>query len=147
MLVFHGAMILVIDGAKLSLFRNRGRDFAIDLELVEQNAKHMEHTAEMGTDKPGRSFSSVGQGRSALETTNFHQVKEDNFAKTAIEKLNKLAELSDLDFIIVATPHVLGIMRPRYSTDLKHRLIAEIDKDFAGRPAAEVAALLLYHEA
>ncbi|WP_162986835.1 host attachment family protein [Sphingomonas paeninsulae] len=147
MLVFHGAMILVIDGAKLSLFRNRGRDFAIDLELVEHSVQHAAQTADIGTDKPGRSFSSVGHGRSAHETTDFHQADEDDFARAAIDRLNALALQSDFDFIIVAAPHVLGFIRPRYSADLKKRLVAEIDKDYAGRPAADVAELLLNYTA
>jgi protein required for attachment to host cells len=147
MLVFHGAMILVADGAKLSLFRNRGRDFAIDLELIEHSEKHAGHTAEMGTDKAGRSFSSAGYGRSAYETTDFHQGEEDEFARTAIDSLNARAQHSDLDFIIVAAPHVLGMMRPRYSPELKKRLIAEIDRDYAGRPGADVSELLLNYSA
>jgi hypothetical protein len=79
MLVSHGAMILVIDGAKMSLLRNRGKDFAVDLELVEHGAKQAASTAEMGTDKPGRSFASAGRTRSAYQATDYHQAEEDDF--------------------------------------------------------------------
>ena len=146
MLVSHGAMILVIDGAKMSLFRNRGKDFAAELEMVEQSSKNAPNTAEMGTDKPGRSFSSKGRSRSAHEATDYHQVEEDDFAKAATEKLNTLAQQSSLEFIIVAAPRVLGVMRAHYSADLRKRLVAEIDKDYAGRPVADVAELLRHHE-
>jgi protein required for attachment to host cells len=129
-------------GQKMSLFRNRGREFAIDLEMVEHRITHAETTADMGTDKPGRSFSSAGVGRSAYEATDFHQIEEDKFAAAAINTLNGLAQQSKFDFIIVAAPHVLGVMRHHYSADLKKRLVAEIDKDFAGRPSTEVAELL-----
>lgn len=146
MLVSHGAMILVIDGAKMSLFRNRGNDVAADLELIEHSARHAASTAEIGTDKPGRSFSSTGHTRSAYETTDYHQVEEDDFAKAATEKLNSLARESNLEFIVVAAPHVLGIMRAHYDADLRKRLVTEIVKDYAGRPAADIAELLRHHE-
>lgn len=105
MLVSHGDMILVIDGAKMSLFRNRGKDFATDLELVEDGAQH-----------------------------------------AATEKLNSLAQQSNFEFIVVAPPRILGEMRHHYSPDLRKRLIAEIDKDYAGRPVADIAELLRHHE-
>ena len=146
MLVSHGAMILVIDGAKMSLFRNRGKDFATDLEMVEHSAKHAESTADLGTDKPGRSFSSKDGHRSAYESTDYHQAEEDDFATGAIAKLNALARQSNLDFIIVAAPRVLGVMRKHYSEDLRKRLTAEINKDYAGRSVADVAELLRNHE-
>jgi len=147
MLVSHGAIVLISDGAKMSLLRNRGRDFAADLEPVDHHEKPAAMTAATGTDKPGRSFNSTGRSRSAYETTDYHQAEEDDFAKAAIEKLNALAQHSDLDFIVVAAPHVLGIMRPHYSADLRKRLVAEIDKDYAGRSTADVADLLRHHDA
>ncbi len=147
MLVSHGALILVIDGGKMSLFRNRGKDFAADLELVEKGAKHAANTADLGTDKPGRSFSSTGLLRSAHQSTDFHQAEEDVFAAAATEKLNGLAKQSNLDFIVVAAPHVLGVMRQHYSTDFRKRLVAEINKDYAGRSVADIAELLRHHEA
>jgi len=145
MLVSHGAMVLVIDGAKMSLYRNAGKDFAADLDLVEHRGKHAANTADIGTDKPGRSFSAVGPGRSAYVATDYHQVEEDDFAKSAVAQLNALAHESDLDFIVVAAPHVLGVMRPHYSAELREHLVAEISKDYAGRPAADVAKLLRNH--
>lgn len=139
-------MIMVVDGAKMSLFRNRGKDFAADLELVEHVEEHSASNAQLGTDKPGRSFSSTGKTRSAYETTDYHQVAEDDFAKGVIEKLNGLAQQSNVDFIVVAAPRVLGVMRKHYSPDLRKRLIVEIDKDYTGRPVADVAELLRNHE-
>jgi protein required for attachment to host cells len=146
MLVSHGAMILAIDGAKMALFSNRGTDFAPNLEPADHDAQHAANTAALGTDKPGRSFGSTGRARSAYETPDYHQVAEDDFAKAAIDRLNGLAQQSNLDFIIIAAPHVLGIIRKHYSADLRRRLVAEIDKDYAGRPVAEIAELLRNHE-
>ncbi len=147
MLVTHGAIIVAIDGAKMALYRNRGKDFAADLEVLEHSAKYTASTSAMGTAKPGRTFRSMGSGRSAYQTANYHQVEEDQFAKAAVEKLNILAQQSNLDFIVVAAPHVLGVMRKHYSGDLRKRIVAEIDKDYAGRSPSDVADLLREYEA
>ncbi|CAN5139895.1 host attachment protein [soil metagenome] len=147
MLIFHGTIISVVDGAKLSVFRNSGRDFGIHLDLVEHREQHSGRTADLGTDTPGRSFNSAGTGRSAYEATDFHQADEDSFAKSAVAQLNSLAKESDIDFIIIAAPHVLGVMRKHYSADLKKRLIAEIDKDYTGRRPADIIELLQNHDA
>jgi protein required for attachment to host cells len=146
MLVSHGTIVLVADGAKMSLFRNIGKDFLPNLEVVEHGEKHAASTAAIGTDAPGRSFSSVGRARSSHESADFHQAEEEAFAKAATEKLNSLAQQSHLKFIVVAAPRVLGVMRQHYSADLRGRLVAEIAKDYAGRPGADVAALLRKHE-
>ena len=146
MLISHGAIILVIDGAKMSIFRNRGKDFAADLELVEQNAKHASSNAELGTDKSGRSFGSQRRARSAYQSTDYHQAEEDAFATAATEKLNSLAQQSHFDFIVIAAPRVLGVMRQHYSSGLRKQMVVEIAKDYAGRPVADVIELLRHHE-
>ena len=146
MLVTHNAIILVIDGTKKILYRNCGKDFAADLEVLEQDAKPVPSTAALGTDKPGRSFKAFGSARSAYQSTDYHQSEEDRFVIAATEQLNILAQQSRIDFIVVAAPHVMGVIRKYYSNDLRKRIVTEIDKDYAGRTAADVAELLRRHE-
>jgi protein required for attachment to host cells len=142
MLVAHGTHIMVVDGAKMSLFRNRGKDFAPDLERIEHQESHSDSTAKLGSDKPGRSFQSSGNGRSAHESSDYHQQEEDRFANAAADQLNVL--LSDgLSGILIAAPHVLGIMRKRLHSSVRARITAEIDKDYAGRSVDDVTALLV----
>lgn len=43
-------------------------------------------------------------------------------------------------------PHALGLMRTALLADVRERLIAEIDKDYAGRTATEVGQLLKGYE-
>lgn len=147
MLVPHGTMVMVLDGAKMALFRNRGTDFTPDLEAVDHSAHHAAKTAELGTDKPGRSFSSTGHGRSAYQSTDFHQAEEDAFAKAATDTLNALVAQSKLGLVVVATPHVLGVMRKQYTANVRAHLLGEIDKDYASRSATDIAVLLRDHEA
>lgn len=147
MLVPHGTMIMVLDGAKMALFRNRGKDFSPILEPVEHSQHHAAKTAELGSDRPGRSFNSKGHSRSAYQSADYHQAEEDDFAKAATATLNALAVASDLAFIVVAAPTALGMMRKHYGADLRKHLIGEIDKDYASRSAADIAIMLRDHEA
>jgi protein required for attachment to host cells len=146
MLIPHGAHIMVVDGAKMALFRNSGKDFAPHLDLVEEKEKRMPRTSRLGSDSPGRGFQSVGSERTAYETTDFHQLEEDAFATEAAERLVKLLDNDKERAVLVAAPRVLGVMRKCFKPAVRARLIAEIDKDYAGRSAAEITHMLGSHE-
>ncbi len=141
MLVAHGMHIMVIDGAKMSLFRNRGKVSAPELELIEHREKHTKMTADLGSDKPGRSFQSVGNNQSAYESTDYHQQEEDRFANAAADQLNKLLTEGKTG-ILIAAPHVLGVIRKHLRPEVRARITVEIDKDYAGRSANDIVALL-----
>ena len=142
MLVAHNTHVMVIDGANKSLFRNRGKDFAPDLERIDHRHRQTGRTSDMGTDKPGRSFQSAGNTRSAHESTDYHQQEEDRFANEAVDQLNMLLTDS-ASAILIATPHVLGMMRKRLTPKARSRITAEIDKDYAQRSVDDITALLV----
>lgn len=146
MIVPNGTQILVVDGAKSSLFRNEGDAFAPELVLIKNLDRPSKSTAELGTDRPGRRFESMGRSRGAYEHPDYHQQEEDHFARVAAEHLNELAADGDYKLILVATPKVLGTMRPHINAAARHQLIAEIAKDFAGRPAHVLARMLVQQE-
>lgn len=142
MLVAHDTHVMVIDGANKSLFRNRGKDFAPDLERIDHRQRHVARSSELGTDKPGRSFQSTGSARSGHESTDYHQLEEDRFANQAADQLNVLLA-NGATAILIATPHVLGVMRKRLVPEARSRITAEIDKDYAQRSVADITALLV----
>jgi protein required for attachment to host cells len=142
MLVAHDTHVMVIDGANKSLFRNRGKDFAPDLERIDHRQRQTARTSALGSDRPGRSFQSVGSGRSAHESTNYHQQEEDEFAEAAADQLNALLT-NGASAILIAAPHVLGVMRKRLTPEARSRITAEIDKDYARRSIEEITELLL----
>lgn len=146
MLIPHGAHVMVVDGSKMALFCNRGKDFAPKLELIEQRRDIAPRTSDIGKDQPGRGFQSVGSHRAAYEQTDYHQLLEDKFAAQATAKLEELLAKSKEDAVLVAAPRVLGAMRSQLKPSTRQRLIAEIDKDYAGRSATEIAQMLGAHE-
>jgi protein required for attachment to host cells len=142
MLIPHGAHVMVIDGARMALFRNKGKDFDPNLELIEQQQDVTPRTSDIGTDQLGRAFQSLGGHQRAYEQTDYHQLLEDKFAAQACTKLEALLAQGEQGAILIAAPHVLGTMRKQLKPKSRARLIAEIDKDYAGRSAADIARML-----
>lgn len=142
MLIPHGAHVMVVDGARMALFHNGGKDFAPRLELLEEQTQRVPRTSSLGTDQPGHGFQNLGSVGGSHEGTDFHQLAEDQFAANAAEKLGALLNKDGARAVLVASPRVLGVMRKQLSAKQRAQLIAEIDKDYADRPAADIAAML-----
>ena len=77
--------------------------------------------------------------------TDYHQVKEDRFAEEDAQRFNTLLK-DDVPGILVAAPRTLGVMRRHLGAETRSRLIAEIDKDYAQRPVAEIETMLERYE-
>ena len=146
MIVPNGTLIMVVDGARSSLFRNTGAALAPELALIESSEDPSPSTADLGTDRPGRRFESMGASRGAYEGPDYHQQEEDAFSRDAAAHLNRLAADGEHKLILVAAPRVLGTMRPHIEAATHHLLIGEIAKDYAGRPARDVAEMLTRQE-
>ena len=77
----HNARILVTDGGRAHVYRNTGQIGHPHLEQVKVYGHDNPPTRDLGTDKPARTFESVGHHRSAAEQTDYHQQAEDRFTK------------------------------------------------------------------
>ncbi len=140
----HDGFVVVADGEKMLLLRNRGDAQFPHLELVEQNEQQSRANRELRRDSPGRSFASVGPGRSAYDEADSRQVGEDRFAAETAETLNRMA-LEDRfrSLVIVAPPRTLGELRRVYHDELVKRLIGEVPKNLTNAPLAEIERILL----
>jgi hypothetical protein len=72
-LIAHDALIMAVDGARMSLFRNSGTGRAPKLELLTKEELKAPSIAEIGDDRPGRAFQSCGPTRGTYETPDLHQ--------------------------------------------------------------------------
>jgi protein required for attachment to host cells len=135
----QGDWVIVCDGKKALVLENAGDEKFLNLKTRQVFDHPDPKTHELGTDAPGRSFSSVGHGRSAMQQTDWHTQGEDRF-------LQKLAGHLDAEvkagraksIVIVAPPRALGVLRPAYSHDLRRALRAEVDKDLVTMPVHEI---------
>ena len=97
------------------------------LEVFEQKDLA---THELGTDKPGRSYSPAGHGRSAVTQTDWHDQSEQTFLTELAQHLDAAVAAGKVkSLIMVAPPRALGMIRPAYSHALRGAVRAELDKD------------------
>ena len=112
----HDAIVFVGDGRKALFLRNAGDDKDLNLKPERVFVDHNPPTHEQGTDRPGRTFSNVGPGRSAVEPTNWHDLEQ--------HREHRVPAL-----VIVAPPWTLADLRHDLHDDVKARVIAELNKD------------------
>lgn len=130
----HAAWIVVADGEKYLLLRNRGDGDLIDLRVIGRDEIANPPTRAQGSDKPGR-FDDAGPGKSAVQDTDWHALEKERFAEDLGEKLRHWAlEGRFDDLVVVCDPGTLGVLRKTYHKAVRNRLAGEVDKDLAHHP-------------
>lgn len=139
-----GDWIVVCDGRKALILENAGDQVFPNLRTKEVHEQEAPPTREQGTDAPGRVFSSVGSGRSAVEQTDWHDQNEQAFLKRLAERLDTAVASGETKaLVMVAAPRALGMIRPAYSSATQQAIIAEIAKDLVKQPVYEIEKQLL----
>jgi protein required for attachment to host cells len=135
----HDAIVFVGDGCKALFLRNAGDERFLSLTTEQVFIDENPPTREQGSDKPGRSFSSVGPARSAVQQTDWHQLEQHRFAAKVSAALERLVRERHVRAIVVAAPpRTLADLRGNLHKDVKSRIIAELDKDFTHQPIGEI---------
>jgi protein required for attachment to host cells len=135
----QGDWVVVCDGKKALVLENVGDEKFLNLKTREVFEHPDAKTHELGTDAPGRSFSSVGAGRSAVQQTDWHAQEEDKFLHKLAGHLDAAVNAGQAkSLILVAPPRALGVLRQAYSHNLRAAVHAEIDKDLVRLPVYEI---------
>jgi protein required for attachment to host cells len=135
----QGDWVVVCDGKKALLLVNAGDAKFLNLKTREVLEHADLKTHELGTDAPGRSFSSVGHGRSAVEQTDWHTQEEHRFLHKLAGRLDAAVNAGEAkSIVIVAPPRALGVLRQTYSHNLRAVLRGEVDKDLVKLPIHEI---------
>ena len=135
----HDAFVFVGDGRKALFLRNEGDEKFLNLKteqvLVDQNPP----TREQGSDQPGRAFASVGSRRSAVEDADWHVLEEQRFAHEVAAALQRIVRDRKVKaLVVVAPPKTLAELRKAFHSEVKNRIVAEIDKDLTKQPVYEI---------
>ena len=108
----QGDWVIVCDGKKALILENAGDEKFLNLKTREVQEHADPKTSDLGTDEPGRSFSSVGSGRSAVEQTDWHRQEEDRFLQKLVGQLDHSVKVGEVkSLVIVAQPRALGVLR------------------------------------
>ena len=126
--------VLVADGAGARILEVHGTERRLELVRTEAHAKGRRAARDLGTDQPGRSFDSAGQGgRHAMEPdTDPKRVERQKFVRHLAEEL--AAEVAGdrlAGFYLVAEPRLLGELRAALPHQAAGRVRGEIAKDLA----------------
>jgi protein required for attachment to host cells len=123
------ALIAVVDGEHLALFRNTADT---GLRLTPAN------TPELDTSGGGSGDRTSSAGNPDSKTQS-----EDAFAAAVAERLNKIAITGNADeILVIAAPKTLGELRKHWHSQLKSRLVGEISKDLTGQSPERITAAI-----
>ncbi len=129
MILPNGALVAVVDGKQLALFRNTGHT---ETALTALDVPAM----------PERGSGASSHRSSAANPDNDTQA-EDGYATGVAEVLNRWALAGKFEaLLVIAAPRALGELRKHWHKDLQAKLIGEINKDLAGHTTDEIAAAI-----
>ncbi|MBD8892671.1 host attachment protein [Roseibium litorale] len=137
---------LVTDGAKARLVREVMRNSETNnrQEDIVFEREH-ERLGEIMSDRPGRSFSSHDNRRSAMEyhSDPVHE-QQERLAEMLVDKLEAFRIERAFDhLVIVAEPRMLGILRKILPETLKSVVSREVAKDLTSLPEGELQDALM----
>ena len=124
--------VVIADGARAFIMANTGPGSGLTLVPGSPHEHDTAKTAELGSDRPGRTFASTHSGtRHAMEPkVDWHQFEEQKFAKDMAKLLDAARNRKAFDhLVLVAPPHTLGDLRAALDKQTKALVTAEIAKD------------------
>ena len=133
--------ILVADGARARLYANYGVGKGLQpVSGATHKADLHHHDREILSDKPGRAFNSVGEGRSAMEPqTEWQRFEKHKFAREMAKVLDAAAANKAFDrLILVAPPATLGDLRTELGDATRKMVTAELPKDLTRHAEREL---------
>jgi len=135
----RGEWVVVCDGAKALVLENAGDAISPNLKTREVYEQKNLPTHAQGTDVPGRAINSVGDARSAMEQTDWHDRAEQSFLENLVKRLDAAVSAGEAKSIILAAPpRALGMIRPALTDALRAAVRVEIDKDLVKMPVHEI---------
>jgi len=125
----NGALVAVVDGEKLALFKNTSGS---EIRLSPLDVPEIED----------RVSGSAGRRSSEANPDNDTQA-EDGFAMGVAGVLNKWSVTNKIDeLLVIAAPRTLGELRKHWHKELQGRLVGEIAKDLTGHNSDQIAAAI-----
>lgn len=151
----HATWVVVADGEKYLLLRNKGdRDF-LHLEVIEQQENFNAPARELSTDRAGRHHDAKRDlggdvkawGKSAMEETDWHRVEEERFARHVAATMSDMASAGRFkSLVVIADPRSLGAFRDACDDKLDSVIVAEIAKDLTNLPLEGIERSITAHD-
>jgi len=138
--------VVIADAARARVFETRGRGKG--LAAVEDMAMEAElaPSRELASDRPGRSFESVGSTRHAMEGSDPHREQKRQFARRIADAVASRQATKSFDrLVLVAPPVTMGDLRAVLSGKVRAAVTAEVVADLTKTPVSDLPAHLADH--
>lgn len=124
--------IVLANAREATLAENRGPGKGV--QMVEGQTWQAE-PVDLPRDEAGVGHSIAGPGKSAVEQKDPQRKADMALAKDVAQAMNKALSAKKFDrLILVAGPHMLGLLRAEMNGALKSALAGEIAKDLSAQP-------------
>lgn len=136
--------ILVCDGGRARVLARSSPGAALAPVAGLTRAVELPRSAELGSERPGRTHESHGAARHAYEPrSDAHDKLEAEFLEGILADLDSRRQKGEFErLVIVAPPRALGILRTKVPSSLSSAIVAEIDKDLTKTADGEIAELI-----
>lgn len=129
MIIPKGALVVVVDGEKIALFENAGRQ---DVQLAALPTPAIEE----------RASGAAGRISSEANPDNDTQA-EDGFAMGVADVINKMVLSNKVEhLLVIAAPKTLGQLRKGWHKETEARLVGELAKDLTGHSIDQISAAI-----
>lgn len=112
------------------------------LTAVDDQSRHAPDIP-MPRDKAGVGHSIGGPGVSAVSQKSLKETADNRFAKVIVDGLSEACRRNRFDrLVLIAGPHMMGLLRANLNAPLSAVLIGEIPKDLSSQPIGDIEAHL-----
>lgn len=142
-------LILVCDTRKALLITNSGTPINPKLHVEKHFESEETDDGATGDNSAGRRYDGGGTGgsfraRSAMEVKDPEIGKAENFATQIVILLSAYLENNRFrQLVVVAPPAFLGVLRGKYSNQIKSIILSEISKDLVNQPIEQIQKTLI----
>ncbi len=137
----QGTWVIIADGEKALVMENITD--AQDPNLVVVSVEEPDTPQPRPTDRAGRRYDAGPNQKSALEEPDWKTHAKSLFVQDLANLLNRKGLKGAYKrLVLVASPHVLGLLRRRLHSKVLTKVVAEVDKTMTNHPLRKVEALL-----
>lgn len=137
--------VVVADESCAIVYTRDTKRAPLDELFSLQNETARKKTAELMSDRGGRSFDSHGHGRHTMvkEKSDLKKNAAAAFAKRIAEAIAKAVHSGTCrGFALVAAPRFLGVLRDAVATEVRKEPYAAVDKEVVGQDTSVIEKLL-----
>ena len=137
--------VVAADNSRARIFSMQSKGAPLDEIEDLLHPEGRAHARDLKSDRPGRTYDSLGKGRHAKEPhSDIKKQEEMKFADRIADFLESARLREDFDrLVLVAAPGFLGMLRKQLSAAARQLVTQEIRKNLVNKKDAEIRHYLV----